>query len=114
MTGGCIPKYPTPPAGAANCVRTPGGGVPFVSCGTGNCEGVPAAVAAVAAVVAVVAAAAAPMVPLSAPVVNAERVDAVTDPARFLRRRGALGKEIPTGFSVAVGLLAQHRDSTIV
>jgi len=70
------------------------------------------AVAVAAVVIAVVAAAT--MVPLSAPVVNAERVDAVTDPARFLRRRGALGKEIATGFSVAAGLLAQHRESTIV
>ena len=106
MTGGCIPKYPAPPPGGAYCVRTPGAGVPFVSCGTGKGEGVLAAVA--------VAVDVATMVPLSAPVVNAARVDAVTDPARFLRRRGALGKEIATGFSAAAGLLAQHRDSTIV
>ena len=83
--------------------------MPFVSCGTGKGEGVPAAVVAVAVVAAV-----ATMVPLSPPVVNAVRADAVTDPVRFLRRRGALGKAAVTGPSTAAGLLAQHRDSTSV
>jgi len=76
---------------------------------------VPVAVAVAAvAVAAVIDVAAATIVPLSAPVGNAARLDAATDPPRLLKRFEAMGKAVATGFSVAAGLLAQHRDSTIV